>query len=192
MATCDEIDLYFEDLTTALSGIDRGSLENMIDAIMMAYESDGTVYICGNGGSAATASHIVCDFNKGISMHHDRKFRFMCLNDNIATMMAISNDICYEDVFLVQAQGKVGKNDILIAISGSGNSENVLRVADYFRSTGNKVIGLTGYSGGKLAGMSDISVHVPVNDMQKTEDAHMSVLHLCAQIIARRLGHPLC
>ena len=192
MATRDEIDLYFEDLTTALSGIDRGSLENMIDAIMMAYESDGTVYICGNGGSAATASHIVCDFNKGISMHHDRKFRFMCLNDNIATMMAISNDICYEDVFLVQAQGKVGKNDILIAISGSGNSENVLRVADYFRSTGNKVIGLTGYSGGKLAGMSDISVHVPVNDMQKTEDAHMSVLHLCAQIIARRLGHPLC
>lgn len=192
MVTRDEIDLYFEDLTTALSGIDRGSLENMIDAIMMAYESDGTVYICGNGGSAATASHIVCDFNKGISMHHDRKFRFMCLNDNIATMMAISNDICYEDVFLVQAQGKVGKNDILIAISGSGNSENVLRVADYFRSTGNKVIGLTGYSGGKLAGMSDISVHVPVNDMQKTEDAHMSVLHLCAQIIARRLGHPLC
>lgn len=192
MATRDEIDLYFEDLTTALSGIDRGSLENMIDAIMMAYESDGTVYICGNGGSAATASHIVCDFNKGISMHHDRKFRFTCLNDNIATMMAISNDICYEDVFLVQAQGKVGKNDILIAISGSGNSENVLRVADYFRSTGNKVIGLTGYSGGKLAGMSDISVHVPVNDMQKTEDAHMSVLHLCAQIIARRLGHPLC
>lgn len=192
MATRDEIDLYFEDLTTALSGIDRGSLENMIDAIMMAYESDGTVYICGNGGSAATASHIVCDFNKGISMHHDRKFRFMCLNDNIATMMAISNDICYEDVFLVQAQGKVGRNDILIAISGSGNSENVLRVADYFRSTGNKVIGLTGYSGGKLAGMSDISVHVPVNDMQKTEDAHMSVLHLCAQIIARRLGHPLC
>ena len=192
MATRDEIDLYFEDLTTALSGIERGSLENMIDAIMMAYESDGTVYICGNGGSAATASHIVCDFNKGISMHHDRKFRFMCLNDNIATMMAISNDICYEDVFLVQAQGKVGKNDILIAISGSGNSENVLRVADYFRSTGNKVIGLTGYSGGKLAGMSDISVHVPVNDMQKTEDAHMSVLHLCAQIIARRLGHPLC
>ena len=192
MATRDEIDLYFEDLTTALSGIDRGSLENMIDAIMMAYESDGTVYICGNGGSAATASHIVCDFNKGISMHHYRKFRFMCLNDNIATMMAISNDICYEDVFLVQAQGKVGRNDILIAISGSGNSENVLRVADYFRSTGNKVIGLTGYSGGKLAGMSDISVHVPVNDMQKTEDAHMSVLHLCAQIIARRLGHPLC
>ena len=192
MATRDEIDLYFEDLTTALSGIDRGSLENMIDAIMMAYESDGTVYICGNGGSAATASHIVCDFNKGISVHHDRKFRFMCLNDNIATMMAISNDICYEDVFLVQAQGKVGRNDILIAISGSGNSENVLRVADYFRSTGNKVIGLTGYSGGKLAGMSDISVHVPVNDMQKTEDAHMSVLHLCAQIIARRLGHPLC
>ena len=192
MATRDEIDLYFEDLTTALSGIDRGSLENMIDAIMMAYESDGTVYICGNGGSAATASHIVCDFNKGISMHHDRKFRFACLNDNIATMMAISNDISYDDVFLIQATGRIRTGDILIAISGSGNSTNVIKVAKYFNELGNTVIGLTGYSGGKLSELSDISVHVPINDMQKVEDAHMSVLHLCAQIIARRLGHPLC
>ena len=192
MATCDEIDLYFEDLTTALSGIDRGSLENMIDAIMMAYESDGTVYICGNGGSAATASHIVCDFNKGISMHRDKKFRFVCLNDNIATMMAISNDVCYDDVFRIQVQGRLKKGDVLIAISGSGNSKNIIRVVEYFKESGNPVIGLSGYSGGVLSKLADISVHVPINDMQKTEDAHMSILHLCAQIIARRLGHPLC
>lgn len=192
MAVQDEIDTYFSELATALSNIDRKSLEAMIGTLMEAYENESTVYICGNGGSAATASHIVCDFNKGVSIHHSKKFHFVCLNDNIATMMAISNDICYEDVFLVQAQGCVREGDILIGVSGSGNSENVIRVANYFKSLGNKVIGLTGYSGGKLKDISDVSVHVPIMDMQKAEDAHMSILHLCAQIIARNLGHPMC
>lgn len=192
MAIREEIDQYFEDLATALSKTDRKPIEEMVDELMGAYDSGSTIYICGNGGSAATASHIVCDFNKGISMHHDRKFRFACLNDNIATMMAISNDISYDDVFLIQATGRIRTGDILIAISGSGNSTNVIKVAKYFNELGNTVIGLTGYSGGKLSELSDISVHIPINDMQKVEDAHMSVLHLCAQIIARRLGHPLC
>lgn len=192
MTVRDEVDLYFSELSRALAATDRGSIELMIDTIMRAYEHGSTVYICGNGGSAATASHIVCDFNKGISMHHDRKFRFVCLNDNIATMMAISNDIGYEQVFVMQAEGRVREGDILIGISGSGNSKNVLLVAEYFKRLGNTVVGLTGYSGGRLAEMADVSVHVPVNDMQKAEDAHMSILHLCAQIIARRLGHPLC
>lgn len=192
MDTREQVDAYFAELAEAESRIDRSRLAEMIDALMEAYENGATVFICGNGGSAATASHICCDFNKGISMHHERKFRFCCLNDNVATMMAISNDISYEDVFLVQAEGRVADGDILVAISGSGNSPNVLKVAEYFRRTGNTVIGLTGYSGGKLAELSDVSVHVPVDDMQKAEDAHMSVLHLCAQIVARRLGHPLC
>lgn len=192
MTVRDEVDLYFSELSRALAATDRGSIELMIDTIMRAYEHGSTVYICGNGGSAATASHIVCDFNKGISMHHDKKFRFVCLNDNIATMMAISNDIGYEQVFVMQAEGRVREGDILIGISGSGNSENVLLVAEYFKRLGNTVVGLTGYSGGRLAEMADVSVHVPVNDMQKAEDAHMSILHLCAQIIARGLGRPLC
>lgn len=187
-----DVDTYFSELTGALSRIDRDTICEMVDAILEAYNNESVVYVCGNGGSAATASHIVCDFNKGISMHHDKKFRFLCLNDNIASMMAISNDISYDDVFLIQAEGRVRDGDVLIAISGSGNSENVLKVAEYFKNRGNKVIGLTGYSGGKLREMADIPVHVPVNDMQKAEDAHMSVLHLCAQIIARELGHPLC
>ena len=192
MTMSQEIADYVSGLTNALDRMDKGGVEQMIETLMRAYESESTVYICGNGGSGATASHIVCDFNKGISLHADRKFRFVCLNDNIATMLAISNDLCYEDVFLVQAEGRVRKGDILIAISGSGNSKNILRVADYFKSLGNTVVGLSGYSGGKLRELSDISVHVPIDDMQKVEDSHMSVLHMCAQIIARRLGHPLC
>ena len=192
MAICEEIDQYFEDLSAALSKTDRKGIEEMVETLVNAYKHEATIYICGNGGSAATASHIVCDFNKGISLHHDKKFRFVCLNDNVATMMAISNDICYDDIFLIQAEGRVRNGDVLIAVSGSGNSKNVLRVTEYFKDRGNTVIGLTGYSGGRLAELSDVSVHVPVNDMQKTEDAHMSILHLCAQIIARQLGHPLC
>ena len=192
MTVRDEVDSYFTELHAALMAVDRDAIEKMVDTVMNAYERGGTVYICGNGGSASTASHIVCDFNKGISLYQERKFRFVCLNDNVATMMAISNDICYDDVFLVQAQGRVRPDDILIAISGSGTSKNIVRVVEYFRSLGNTVVGLSGYSGGKLDEMSDVSVHVPVNDMQKAEDAHMSILHLCAQIIARRLGHPLC
>ncbi len=192
MAYTEQIDAYFTGLADALAKVDRSEIDAMIDALMDAYERGSTIFICGNGGSAATASHICCDFNKGISMYHDRKFNFICLNDNIATMMAISNDVSYDDVFLMQAEGRVKENDILIAISGSGNSRNVIRVAEYFKSLGNKVVGLSGYSGGKLKEMSDVSVHVPIDDMQKSEDAHMSILHLCAQIIARQLGHPLC
>lgn len=192
MTVSEEADRYFQELGFALSQIDRNMIERMVETLKGAYERESTVYICGNGGSAATASHIVCDFNKGISIHHDKKFHFTCLNDNMAMIMAISNDICYEDVFLVQAEGRVAKGDVLIGISGSGNSENVIRIAEYFNKKDNTVIGLTGYDGGILKRMSDIPVHVPVNDMQKAEDAHMSILHLCAQIIARDLGHPMC
>lgn len=192
MTVSEEADRYFQELGFALSQIDRSMIERMVETLKEAYERESTIYICGNGGSAATASHIVCDFNKGISVHHDKKFHFTCLNDNMAMIMAISNDICYEDVFLVQAEGRVAKGDVLIGISGSGNSENVIRIAEYFSKKNNTVIGLTGYDGGALKRISDIPVHVPVNDMQKAEDAHMSILHLCAQIIARDLGHPMC
>lgn len=192
MTTSQEIADYISGLTDALGHMEKDGIERMINALMTAYASENTVYICGNGGSGATASHIVCDFNKGISLNAEKKFRFVCLNDNVATMLAISNDICYEDVFLVQAEGRVRDGDVLIAISGSGNSKNIIKVANYFKMNGNSVIGLSGYSGGKLREISDISVHVPIDDMQKVEDAHMSVLHMCAQIIARRLGHPLC
>lgn len=192
MPSTKDIDAYMTTLTDTLSLIDRASIMAMMKEILSAYHEGGTIYICGNGGSGATASHIVCDFNKGASLNLDQKFNFVCLNDNIATILAISNDIGYEKLFLIQAEGRIREGDILIAISGSGNSSNVIRVVEYFKSQGNTVIGLSGYSGGKLRELSDISVHVPINDMQKVEDSHMIVLHLCAQIISKELGNPLC
>lgn len=142
----------------------------------------GRIYICGNGGSSATASHFQNDFNKGVSEYIETPFRFHCLNDNIATLMAIANDIGFEEVFRFQLRGNLAPDDILIAISGSGNSANVINAVEYAKAQGNKVIGLTGFSGGKLKALSDISLHVPVQSMQVTEDIHMIFDHMMMSI----------
>ena len=114
-------------------------------------------------------------------------FRFCCLNDNVATVMAIANDIGYEEVFRFQLRGNLEPNDILVAISGSGNSQNVLNAAKYVKAQGNKIIGLIGYSGGKLKELSDITLHVPVQSMQITEDIHMVFDHLMMSVFYKYL-----
>lgn len=150
-------------------------------------QKKGRIYICGNGGSAATASHFQNDFNKGVSEYIDVPFRFHCLNDNVATLMAIANDIGYEEVFRFQLRNNLEENDVLVAISGSGNSHNVIRAVEYAKEHGCKIIGLTGFSGGKLKKLSDISLHAPVNSMQVTEDIHMIFDHLMMSIFYKYL-----
>lgn len=147
----------------------------------------GRIYICGNGGSAATASHFQNDFNKGVSEYIEVPFRFHCLNDNMATLMAIANDIGYDEVFRFQLRGNLEPNDLLVAISGSGNSKNVLNAVDYAKAQGCKIIGLTGYTGGKLKELSDISLHAPVMSMQVTEDIHMVFDHLMMSMFYKYL-----
>ena len=126
-------------------------------------------------------------FNKGISEYIDQPFRFHCLNDNVATLMAIANDIGYEEVFRFQLRGNLEQSDILIAISGSGNSKNILNAVEYTKLQGNKVIGITGYDGGKLKELCDISLHAPVMSMQVTEDVHMIFDHLMMSMFYRYL-----
>lgn len=186
------IEYYVDTLSKTLEQMDKGPINDAIESLISAYESESTVYIFGNGGSGSTASHIVCDFNKGISMHFDKKFHFVCLNDNVATMLAIANDWSYDDIFQMQLEGRLKKGDVVIAISGSGNSKNILKAVDYAKSMGNIVISLTGYNGGKLMPVSDVAIRAPIDDMQKTEDIHMMVLHMIAKIISDRLGHSLC
>lgn len=145
------------------------------------------IYVFGNGGSASTASHMQNDFNKGISEHIETKFRFTCLNDNMATILAIANDIGYEDVFRFQLDGQLEQGDIIIAISGSGNSKNVIKAIEYAKLCGNKIIGVTGYHGGKLKELSDVSLHVPIMSMQITEDIHMIFDHLMMSMFYKYL-----
>ena len=179
----DYIDLEIQ----VLKRRDEEQINDAMNLIIKTYEAKKKIYIMGNGGSAATASHYQNDFNKGISEYVETKFNFCCLNDNMATIMAIANDIGYEEVFRFQLRNRLEEGDIVIAISGSGNSANVINAVEYAKSQGNKIIGMTGYNGGKLKELSDISLHADVNSMQVTEDIHMIFDHMIMSIFYKTL-----
>jgi len=187
-----EIGRYLNKLSEVIRNIDHRQIDSAMNALVEAYENEGRVFVFGNGGSAATASHFVCDFNKGVSIHLKKKFNLICLNDNVPTVMAIANDCGYDNIFLLQLEDRLKKNDIIIAISGSGNSKNVVKAVEYAKKSGNTVIALTGYDGGALMKLADHPIHVNINDMQKVEDVHMVLDHLMSQIIAERLGQKMC
>ena len=187
-----EIEQYLTGLSDIILRLDRDQIGSAMDALMRTYERGGRVFVFGNGGSAATASHFVCDFNKGVSIGLKKKFEFICLNDNVPTVLAIANDCGYENIFYLQLEDRLRENDIIMAISGSGNSENVIKAVEYAKKNRNEVIALTGYDGGKLLGLADHPIHVNVDDMQKVEDVHMVLDHLMSQIIAAKLGRKMC
>lgn len=188
----EKIDDYIDRLKSAMDSLDKNQINDVMNVLLKAYENENTIYIFGNGGSASTASHYVCDFNKGVSIKLPKKFKFNCLNDNIATIMAIANDCGYENVFSIQLEGKLKKGDVIFAISGSGNSKNVIKAVEYAKSQGNEIISLTGYDGGKLLDLSDHPIHVNVDDMQIAEDIHMMLCHMMSSTIAKKFGCPMC
>lgn len=183
-----EISTYLEHEIETLRALDVDAIDAALNLLLKAFENGNTIYIFGNGGSSATASHFQNDFNKGVSEHTEKKFNFLCLNDNVATMMAVANDIGFEEVFRFQLRGHLKPGDLVVAISGSGNSANVINAAEYAKECGNQIIGLTGFGGGKLRELSDVSLHVPVNSMQITEDVHMVFDHLMMSVFYRFLA----
>lgn len=183
-----EIKTYLEHEIDTLKALDVNEINAALNLLLETFENGNTVFVFGNGGSSATASHFQNDFNKGVSEHTEKKFNFLCLNDNVATVMAVANDIGFEEVFRFQLIGHMRPGDVVMAISGSGNSKNVLNAVEYAKSQGAKVIGLTGFGGGKLKELSDVSLHVPVNSMQITEDIHMVFDHLMMSIFYRSLA----
>lgn len=170
-----------------LKKLDVEALDRAIALLADCYENQRTVYLFGNGGSAATASHYQVDFNKGISEFTEKKFRFHCLNDNLPTLLALGNDIGFEEIYRFQLRGRLRSSDVLIAISGSGNSKNVINAVEYAKEQGCQIIGLTGFDGGRLRALSDVSLHVPVNSMQVTEDLHMMFDHLMLSVLMMTL-----
>lgn len=183
----EQIENYFERLSNTINALDTEEITAAVEMIKEAYEREANIYVFGNGGSAATASHFVCDFNKGISETHDKKFNLICLSDNTPIVTAIANDISYDDVFYFQLKNKLKKDDLIIAISGSGNSKNVIKAVEYAREIGTKVVGITGYSGGKLRELADYHMHVAIDDMQITEDIHMSFDHMMYRVLSDAL-----
>lgn len=176
------INNYLKKETELLAALDRDMVNDAMNEIAQAYEREGTIYIFGNGGSASTASHYANDFNKGISEYWEKKFRFICLNDNVPTVMAVANDIGYEEVFRFQLRNKLCPEDLVIGISGSGNSMNVVNAIAYAKECGIRTMGITGYEGGKVKELVDVSLHVPVKNMQLTEDVHMIFDHLMMSV----------
>jgi sugar isomerase (SIS) len=183
----EQICRYIRNEIAVLNLLDVDAINDALVLLADCMEKERNIYIFGNGGSSATASHFQNDFNKGVSEHTEKKFRFNCLNDNVATMMAVANDIGFEEVFRFQLQGKLKSTDVIMAISGSGNSKNVLNAVTYAKEQGCTVIGLTGFDGGRLRALSDISLHVPVKSMQITEDLHMVFDHLMMSVFYKTM-----
>ena len=181
----DEISAYFEREKATLDAISKEDLNTLMNVLVDAKDAGKTIFVMGNGGSAATASHYVCDFNKGISYGKEKMFKFICLNDNVPTMMAYANDLSYADVFVGPLKNFMHAGDIVIGISGSGNSENVVRAIQYANENGGVTVGLTGYSGGRIKQLSKYNVHVPIDDMQITEDLHMVLDHCMMKILCK-------
>ena len=184
----DEILAYYQREIETIRAMDFDEIEEAVLAVKAAYERGAAIYVMGNGGSAATASHFTGDFNKGISEPLEKKFNMICLCDNIPTMMAVANDISYDDIFSYQLKNRLRPTDLLLAISGSGNSRNVIKAVEYAKSVGAKVVGITGYGGGKLHQLADYHMHAPINDMQIAEDIHMTFDHMMFRVLTDALA----
>ena len=192
MTISDYISEYLEMEKKTIESLNREELLSVVNAFLDVYEKEGTIYVFGNGGSASTASHMANDYNKGLNEFLDKKFRFVCLNDNVATLMSIANDISYEEVFRMQLRGKLEQKDLVVGISGRGNSMNLINAISYAKEMGVKTVGLCGYEGGKLKALSDVVLHVNLNNMQIVEDIHLIFNHLLMYVCQRHMNIPSC
>ncbi len=171
---------YKTELLKTIESIDLERVDQAIEWFREARDQGRQIFTCGNGGSASTASHIACDIVKGASFQRDKRFRLMALTDSLPTLTAYSNDVGYEVVFVEQLRNFARPGDVVLAISGSGNSPNVLRAIEYANSIGCRTIALTGRDGGALGRLAQLNIQVPVPHMGRIEDAHMIVCHMIA------------
>ena len=171
---------YRLELIKTLELIDADQVNQAINWFRDARDQHRRIFVCGNGGSASTASHFACAMVKGASFQRQSRFRIMALTDQLPTITAYANDVGYDIVFVEQLKNFAEPGDLFMAISGSGNSPNVLRAAEYASSLGCKTIGLTGRDGGELARISQLNVQARAPHMGRIEDTHMVVCHMIA------------
>jgi len=174
----ERIQKYITHLQDVLERLKLEDVRQSIDVIMEAYHANRQIFVIGNGGSASTASHLACDLGKGTSIAGKPRFRVISLTDNVATMTAWSNDAAYEDVFVEQLKNLVNPSDVVIGISASGNSENVIRAMQHAADIGCQTIGWSGFGGGKLATICDVNVVVDSNQYGPVEDVHLILNHV--------------
>jgi len=170
--------LYKADLLKAIDTIELEKIGQAIGMLKQAREEGRRVFVCGNGGSASTASHFACDIVKGASYNREKRFRIMALTDSLPTITAYANDVGYESVFVEQLRNFAEPGDVVMAISGSGNSPNVLRAVEYGNSIGCRTIALSGRNGGKLGPLAELNIQVSHPHMGRIEDVHTIVTHM--------------
>ena len=176
---------YIEQHNLVVGNLNRQEVENAIALIKKTVERGGRVAVCGNGGSAVAASHYITDWNKMVYTHTKLKFNGICLSDNVGLITAYSNDLSYNEVFSEQVKNLLNEDDLLITLSGSGNSENVIRATLVANDMNVKTLAICGYDGGELKKISNNSVWTKSNDMQLCEDVqtvfgHMVMKSLCS------------
>jgi D-sedoheptulose 7-phosphate isomerase len=176
---------YFSQVADILQDLPVEILERVIYRLEEARWQRQQVFTCGNGGSAATASHLACDLAKGALAPNKPPIKALCLSDNVSLLTAWANDVSYDEVFSQRMDPWVESGDVLIAISGSGNSQNVLNAVDRARALGATTIGFTGFDGGKLKDMVDICLIVSSHSMQQIEDVHLLLCHLIATCLQK-------
>jgi len=180
---------YIDLVKSTLDALDPKALEALVEAFHTTYEKGGNIYTMGNGGSGASASHAAGDFLKGASYGLDKRFRMICLNDNLPSMMAIANDIGWESIFVEPLKNFLSPSDLVIGISVSGNSKNVVNALEYANAQGATTVAMSGFKGGKISAIATINVHAPVMDMEVTEDVHMVIFNIVKkQMMARLMG----
>ncbi len=184
----DQIKKYITMEKEVLDSLNPDDISEVMNILENARLKGKRIFICGNGGSASTASHLECDFNKGISYEQNIKYDIECLSDNVPMMMAIANDIGYDDIFIVPLKNKLKLGDIVIGISGSGNSTNVVKAFEYANELGADTIAFTGYNGGKLKDIARYNIHVNVDNMQIVEDIHLVLNHMMMFILSGMKG----
>ena len=178
LATTDYVRSYLGKLENLLKTIDAKQVAAVGELLAIARHEGRQVFLCGNGGSAALASHLAVDLGKGCSRNREKRFRVISLTDNTPWLTALSNDISYDDVFVEQLKNYAEKGDIFIAISGSGNSKNVLKALQYANQVGCVSVGISGFAGGKLKDMVQHHVHIKAEHMGLIEDGQMIVGHM--------------
>lgn len=176
-------DAYAEQIARAASSAKPAALDRAAEILLEAYTRGAGVFSCGNGGSAAIANHLQCDHLKGVRTTTDLIPRVVSLSANVELLTAIANDMAYEDVFTYQLQSQAGPGDVLIAISSSGRSRNIVRALTWARDSGLSTIALTGFDGGDAGQVADVTIHVEGSNYGIVEDLHQGIMHALAQYI---------
>jgi D-sedoheptulose 7-phosphate isomerase len=194
LGTTLDVRPFLERLGQELMRIDPGEVQTLADLIYETYQRDGTIYVIGNGGSGSNASHFCEDVGKGSLTRADfendnkKRVRILSLTDNTPYILAWGNDEGFDRVFVEQLKNLARPGDLLIAISGSGNSPNILRAVDWAKRHGLKTYGCTGFSGGKLRQLAHQGMHVPLDDMGLVETIHLAAFHWVVDDLHRRIG----